>query len=568
MPSEKPPGAARGAQRELMQRAWREEACGCRLLLLSFFLRTLSVIGAAWVVGLMLATALGFASHFQGDEWFGAFAWVAGLLVVRMLCTVFEEQLAHGLAARMRHRWQSEVLALRPQGAMECETALTLLGDGSGRIEQFYRTYLPASLQLGVVPLVLVVAVFFLDWPSGLVLLFCGPLIPIFMVLIGLLTKDHIEKQWGMMLRLQKRFARILYSFEDLQVLGADTAQAAGVPEASRRFRELTMKVLALAFLSGFVLEFFAMLSTALVAVQLGVRLVEGWIGFAVAWTVLLLTPEFFLPFRQLGAAHHSGMEGAESADEILKGQALKAEEDHRRSHASLPSYGANHVPSRTPGKGLEVENLSFRYGSDYPELFSGLSFALPSTGFVSVSGPSGCGKSTLMRLLLGFLKPEAGWMSWQGDMRAENDTWKQRFAWTPQWPHFFPGSIFSNLTLTGHQSEAVCWEALRAVDLEEVIARRGLHGWLPESARDLSEGQRHRLAVARALVSERPIHIWDEPASALDVASEAVLTNTMRRIAEDHLLVVVAHRQRTVAAAQTRIRYLDGGWQVEGVAG
>jgi ABC-type transport system involved in cytochrome bd biosynthesis fused ATPase/permease subunit len=314
------------------------------------------------------------------------------------------------------------------------------------------------------------------------------------------------------------------------------------------------MGVLRVAFLSGLVLELAASVSTAMVAAAIGVRLIEGVIGFEAGLVALLLTPEFYLPFRQLGQRHHAGMEGVAASEGIFSlVDAAPPRRAPRRAVSSVPSTAT-----------IELNRVTCQYpDADAPALEE-VSLALRPGRVVALAGPSGAGKSTLLAALLRFIEPTAGRLTLNGVPSTELDPadWRRHIAYVPQRPRFVHGSILENLR-AGHAAATMSEvaEAVRLADAEDVIASRpeGYGTILDEAASSFSGGERQRLAIARALVKGAPVLLLDEPTSSLDADAEASIAETLRRVGATRTVLVATHRPRTIAAADV-IVVLDNG--------
>jgi len=550
------------ARRALVDRFRKEGRREGLILALCSAMTALSAAGFAWGSAMLLSAVIGGVVPSTDPQWWALL--VLGSLLGRVGSQSLRSAVAGRLGARMRRRWQEDWIdAPLGKAGDDLRRQLSSLIEGTARIELWYARFLPAGIHLAVAAPLLLLLVLWIDPLSGLVLLIGGPLIPVFMVLIGLMAQDRIHRQWRQLQRLQERFRGLLWGFEDLQLLGRADPERSGVVRLSGEFRRATMRVLLIAFLSGFVLEFFAMIGTALVAVQAGIRLVEGHLIFSTAWVVLLLTPEYFLTFRQLGLNHHAGMEGAEAAADLMRPPPRPGESEP----ATGPAGDEGPGPAAREGGGLSADDLWFAHPGGV-ELFHGLSFALPVGARLAVTGPSGCGKSTLVRILLGLVPCHRGTLSWEGEVLSPSDPgrWRDCFSWVPQHPAFFSGTLRHNLCMgEAETASGDCERALVSAGLGDWFKNlpRGLDTGIGEAARNLSEGQRQRLAIARALVANTPVLILDEPSAALDPESEAHLSATMDRLRGRKTLIVITHRQRTAKGASHRLRFADG-WRFE----
>jgi ATP-binding cassette, subfamily C, bacterial CydD len=499
----------------------------------------------------------------EGKGWAEVQPWMLGLMaliVARALLLWAAELLAQRGAARLktelRNRLFEHVLRLGPVWS-ERERSGELVStavDGIEKLEDYFARYVPAQLSLGIVPVTILVFVFAVDWLSGLVLCVTGPLIPIFMVLIGKRAEKASRNQWEALSRLGSHFLDVLQGIKTLKVFGQSRVQGARIRAASDRYRKATIDVLKVAFLSGFTLELAASISTAVVAVEVGVRLIRGTMEFQPGLFVLLLAPEFYLPFRTLGARHHAGLEGVAAADRIYA--ILDA--------VPLVSRGGTARPGVDKPPEIRIERLTYRYpGGPVPAL-DRVTAVIEAGRITALAGPSGSGKSTLVNLLLRFLEVEEGRI-WLGDVPLETIDprgLRERIAFVPQHPHLFNGTVLDNLRLAcPDASEARIREAIRHAGADAVLdgLPEGARTMLGENGARLSGGERQRLAMARAFLKETRLLVLDEPASALDPESEEAMHRALERLASSRTVLIIAHRVSTLRTAD-RVLLLDQG--------
>lgn len=374
------------------------------------------------------------------------------------------------------------------------------------------------------------------------------------MVLVGSHAEEHMQRQWAALSRMGAHFLDVLQGLPTLKVFGRGVAERERVAEISDEFRERTLKVLRYAFLSGFVLEFVATLSIALVAVALGVRLLIGGIPFEPAFLVLLLTPEFYRPLRELGVHRHAGMESKAAAGRLF---------EILDTPAPVSPASGTVIPS-SGGLSIGLSDVSYSYpGSDQPAL-SGLDLALPAGTSTALVSQSGAGKSTLVNLIMRFLEPESGRITANGvpisDLPVE--TWRENLALVPQRPYLFYGSVLENIRLA--RPAATREEIERAAGLAgaaEFIERlpQGYDTEIGERGVRLSGGEAQRLAIARAFLKDAPVLIMDESTSSLDPESERLIGGALQRLMRDRTVLVIAHRLNTVYRAD-RIAVLEDG--------
>ncbi|MDG5766483.1 thiol reductant ABC exporter subunit CydD [Balneolales bacterium ANBcel1] len=426
--------------------------------------------------------------------------------------------------------------------------------DGVEKLHAYYARFLPAGIHMMVVPAIIAVYVFGTDWLSGLILIVTGPLIPVFMSFIGMKAQDQTQKQWKTLGVLSSHFLDAVQGIRTLKIFNRTDDKQQEIADFSDRFRSTTMGVLKIAFLSGFVLELFASIATALVAVEIGVRLVEGHIGFQMGFFILLLAPEYYLPFRMFGAQHHAGMEGTEAAArifEILETQPPENRETEPGSHISSPIS-------------IECKDVSFAYPHSNRLVLEKCSFQLEPGTVTALVGMSGSGKTTIARLLTRQYLPVSGEILVNNTPLAdcEEESWLSQVALVRQGIWLFDDTVLNNLGIArpGCSFEEVV-EAATAAEAHSFIQRmpNGYHTRLGEGAARLSGGERQRLGIARALLKDAPFVILDEPSSALDPESEHKISLALERLLAGRTVLIIAHRLSTVRRAD-HILVLDQG--------
>jgi thiol reductant ABC exporter CydD subunit len=491
---------------------------------------------------------------------------------------------------RLRERLAAHVLALGPAyawGERSGELATTMV-EGVEALDAYFRQYLPQVALAALVPLAVLLFIFPLDWVSGLVLLLTAPLIPLFMILIGSTAETMTRRQWTSLSRMSAHFMDVLQGLTTLKLFGRSREQIQTIAHISNRFREATMNVLRVAFISALVLEMVATISTAVVAVQVGLRLLYGHLAFEQALFVLILAPEFYLPLRLLGTRFHAGMQGVAAAQRIMgvlevRGEAEgKAEgEGESEAKAEGKAEGEGESEAKAEGKAegkagtafsgeftVGFQDVHFAYeGGERPAL-KGLSFEVRQGEKVALVGPSGAGKSTVAYLLLRFVEPDSGIITVGG--RPLGDwpaaTWRRQVAWVGQAPYLFYGTVAQNIRLGRPEAtpDEVAWAARQAHAQAFIEALpQGYDTDIGERGTRLSGGQAQRIALARAFLKDAPLLILDEATANLDPQAEALIQEAMERLLRGRTALIIAHRLATVHRAD-RIVVLDGGRVVE----
>ncbi|MFD3696696.1 thiol reductant ABC exporter subunit CydD [Streptomyces sp. NPDC058646] len=425
---------------------------------------------------------------------------------------------------------------------------------GVDALDDYFSRYLPQLGLAVVVPVAVLARIVTEDWVSAAIIVVTLPLIPLFMVLIGMATQSRMDRQWRLLSRLSGHFLDVVAGLPTLKVFGRATAQAEAIRKITDDYRRATMRTLRIAFLSSFALELLATLSVALVAVTIGMRLVHGELDLYTGLVILILAPEAYLPLRQVGAQYHAAAEGLSAAEEIF-------------AVLETPVAGAaggKVLPDGTPLR-IEVDGVAVRYegrGEDSP---GPVSLTVEPGECVALTGPSGAGKSTLLQVLLGFVTPTAGHVRVGGvdlsDLAPAQ--WHERIAWVPQRPHLFAGTIAENVRLArATASDADLEAALKDAGAWEFVTALpcGAQTPLGEGGVGLSAGQRQRLALARAFLADRPVLLLDEPTAALDGETEAGIVDAVRRLAVGRTVVLVVHRPALLAVADRVVTMTAGG--------
>jgi ABC-type transport system involved in cytochrome bd biosynthesis fused ATPase/permease subunit len=371
--------------------------------------------------------------------------------------------------------------------------------------------------------------------------------------------------------RLSARFLDALQGLPTLRAFGQAGHEAAALERVSDRYRTVTLKVLRLAFLSALVLEALATLGTAVVAVEVGLRLLYARLGFREALFVLVLAPEFYRPLRALGGAFHAGTAGREASSRI--GAVLEAPGplaapavvSRPSPPAARPSSGRRSVDAeRDAPPEIAFENVHFAYGPGRPAALADLTLGLPAGRALALVGPSGAGKTTVAHLLLRFLEPDAGLIRVDGRSISETgpEEWRRRVAWVPQHPRLFHGTIRENVLLARPEASAERLERAAALARLDAVLGGRPRGWetaVGEGGERLSGGEARRVALARAFLKDAPVLVLDEPTAQLDLASETGVIEAIDQLRLGRTVLLIAHRLSTAVGAD-RVAVLAGG--------
>ena len=518
--------------------ALHRDARARRRLILTELLHALAVLGACGAASLAIDQVfLGKGSlSTTAPVLLVLFVMLGALHFIGLWQSRLQQSLSGAVRKDVREKLHARLLSREGQTDQRFTRELLPLAlESTDALDAWYTRVLPVVLGIAITMPCLLLAAFLVDPMTGLLMLVTVPIAPFLLYLIGRVTREASEAQWRAMNRFSAGLAEILRALPTLKLFARERDERQRVRGLSEDFAGAALRVLQLSFVSAFALELITTLAIAIIAVSIGLRLLYGQLTFTAAFFVLLLTPEFYQPLRLSGTAFHSGMI-AHTAQTSLGAIAPKGVQV---AQVSLS-------PSSTREEALTVRDLSFRYpGSPLP-LLSGIQFTVPKGSLMVLAGPSGCGKTTLLRLLAGLLTPESGQIT-----RAD------ALSYVPQEPHLYNATLFENITLFQQDcSEQAVRQALKALCLSDWAEAlpQGLMTPLGEGGQSLSQGQRKRLGLARALVQDRPLLLLDEPTAALDEPTAATIREVLLSLKASgkHTLFVISHDERLQAAADT----------------
>ncbi|GBG96443.1 thiol reductant ABC exporter subunit CydD [Lactococcus termiticola] len=409
---------------------------------------------------------------------------------------------------------------------------------GIENVETYIKLVLSKILNMMIVPIVLVVVVFFLDWESSIVLIVAFPFAIIFMILLGYAAQGRAERQYKTFTMLSNHFLDALRGLPTLKYFGLSKSYASAIYSTSERFRKATMSTLSMAMLSTFALDFFATLSVATVALFLGLRLINGHILLFPALAALILAPEYFLPLREFASDYHATLDGKNAMDAVK--EVLAKERDK-----SAEDAGITEKVSWSDESKLTLKSLTKTY-----ETGRGVAdVSLDLQGFqkVALVGASGSGKSTLLSMLAGFLDPTSGSLKIndQAVSSLMTDNWRQSLSLIPQQSYIFAATLRENIAFYEPEAEETAiLEAAKLAGLSGLVDEIGLDAQIGAAGRTISGGQAQRVALARAfLSSERNILLLDEPTAHLDIETELEIKENILPLLDKKLVFLATHR-------------------------
>jgi ATP-binding cassette subfamily C protein CydD len=491
-----------------------------------------------------------------------------GIIGLRALLSWGSALMANHIAAHvkttLRKKLLSHLFQLGPhyaRGERSGELINTLIA-GVETLDAYFSQYLPQIFLSLVVPAIIVSAVFWVDVPSGIILLIMAPILFLLLALAGMMAGAETKRQWKALSLMSAHFLDTLQGLTTLKLFGASKMEEERVRAVSERFRRTTMGTLRIAFFSSFILEEGATISAAIIAVEIGLRLLIGQISFQTALYVLLLTPEFFLPLRLLGTRYHVGVNGSVALQRMI--EILEMPVPSQLAESRTASSGTFALMSDAS---ICLESVSYTYDGSRPALHD-VSLHIASGCKVALVGPSGAGKSTIAHLLLRFIEPDSGQVSISGKAAREisPQEWRKQIAWVPQHPYLLNATVADNIRLgCPEATSAQVQEAARQAHADIFIEAlpRGYDTVIGERGARLSGGEAQRLSLARAFLKNAPLLILDEATSYLDTEHEALVLEAMAHLVQGRTVLMIAHRLSTVYQAD-QIVVIDRGHIIE----
>lgn len=494
-------------------------------------------------------------------EQLGRLGFAFGLVALRALALGLSELLlqrsANLVKATLRQKLSSHLLQLGPRfsASQQSGSLIHVLGEHIEALDDYIGQFMPAKLLAGLGPLIVLLAVLWIDPLSSLVLLFAGPILVILLALIGQKTRVLTDKRFEELRWMSAYFLDMLRGLTTLKLFGRSREQAAQIAEIGLRYSHTTMDVLRTAFQTSLVLEWGATAATALVAIEVSWRMIAGWMPFEQAFMVLLIAPEFFAPLRLLAQRYHAGTAGSSAHREIT---ALLEQPAPQAQHSDGL---VKQAPQRFT---ISFEAVRLRGRDPARPTLADLSFTIPHGKLSALVGATGAGKSSILGLLLGFMPADCGMIRVDGRALTDFDlqAWRSWISYVPQHPHLFAGSVAENIALgKPNASQAEIEAAAKAACIHDFILSlpQGYASLLGENGARLSGGQRQRIALARAFLRDAPLLLLDEPTAHLDAQLEARIMANLRARTEGKTVLLVTHRLQSAASAD-QIIVLDRG--------
>lgn len=471
------------------------------------------------------------------------------LIIFRGFFNFSGDVLAKKVAQKIKSLFRKKITDNLFQNNMDRRThsgdLVTIFYDRIEAIEDYYTLFLPQVVLSILIPASVLFFVFPIDLLSGMVFILTAPLIPFFMFLIGRFSEKINKNQWRSLSNLSTFFLDSIRGMKTILIFNQQENHIERIKRANDDYVHKSMSVLRITFLSALVLELLSTLSIAVVAVEVGLRLLYFKITFEQAFFILLIAPEFYLPLRNLGLRYHAAMNGVEAYKDIHSFITKKEISENRETATFTNKYVQK----------LNVEHLSIQYFSQNFPMISDFTYCFEKGKHYGIVGANGSGKSTFFHVLLRFIKPMEGKISIDG-FEIDDIPRKQYyslFSWLPQSPAIFNGSILENLLIANPENDLNNLEKiLKIVELNDFIDTlpNNYHTEIQEFGKTISSGQKQRIGLARLLLRNSYIILCDEPTSFLDPISEQIISKVLEDYRKDKILLTIAHRIQTIQKA------------------
>ncbi|HCV0584987.1 TPA: ABC transporter ATP-binding protein/permease [Staphylococcus aureus] len=477
--------------------------------------------------------------QFQG-LWIVLFI-LLGVLLLRATVQFLNQWLGDTLAFKVKHMLRQRVIY--KNNGHPIGEQMTILTENIDGLAPFYKSYLPQVFKSMMVPLIIIIAMFFIHFNTALIMLITAPFIPLFYIIFGLKTRDESKDQMTYLNQFSQRFLNIAKCLVTLKLFNRTEQTEKHIYDDSTQFRTLTMRILRSAFLSGLMLEFISMLGIGLVALEATLSLVVFHnIDFKTAAIAIILAPEFYNAIKDLGQAFHTGKQSEGASDVVFEFL-----EQPNNNNEFLLKYEENQKPF------IQLTDISFRYDDSDRLVLNDLNLEIFKGDQIALVGPSGAGKSTLTHLIAGVYQPTIGTIS--TNKRDLN------IGILSQQPYIFSASIKENITMFKDIENNTIEEVLDEVGLLDKVQSftQGINTIIGEGGEMLSGGQMRRIELCRLLVMKPDLVIFDEPATGLDIQTEHMIQNVLFQHFKDTTMIVIAHRDNTIRHLQRRL-YIENG--------
>lgn len=510
------------------------------LMFLASFLLSLSVvfqnIYLGKIINQMLVVKEGYEQLYQ---------WVFILLVVLLLRATFNylnQLTGQKLSFNVKKDVRNQLINKDTK-----RSKLTILTEAVEGIHPFYESYLPQVFKSTLIPIAIVITLLFIHWPAALIMMITAPFIPLFYIVFGLRTRDKAKDQMQSLDQFAKEFIDLTKGLVSLKLFNRTDQTVNKIHKSSTSFRDLTMEILKSAFLSGLMLEFISMLGIGIVALEVGLRLIVFHdVSFLVAVITLLLAPEFYNAIKDLGQAFHTGKQ-SEGYIEIIEDINKEENENYRpiKINADMSQEDI-----------ITLNDVYFSYPEREDFAFNHLNLNIKENTHTAIVGPSGAGKSTLVKLIMNELSPIKGQVQYKKDIKI---------GYLSQRPYIFSASLVDNVTMFQNYDKKQIEDVLQRVGLIEKVNQlsKGIETKIGDGYEMLSGGEMRRVELARLLLLNPDVVVFDEPTTGLDIKTEQLIVNAVNQFSKEKTIITIAHRQEVLKYANNFIKVNNGDVQV-----
>ncbi len=544
---------------QLKEMAFAQKSRMIQMVLFAFFMG-LAIIGQAYFIVTIVNQV--FLQKHSFQDVIPALAGLLVVLIARVAFNYLGGRTGVKMAAKVKGDLRQSLLNKISNNPIQTSIKgqsgqkVSVMMDAVDEIDSYFSSYIPQLIQTSIIPIIILITAFTQHIYTGLIILVTAPFIPIFMIIVGGKTKEKSEEQLDKMAAFSGRFLDTLQGLSTLKLFGKANRQKEIIQRSSLDFRDATMEVLKVAFVSTLMMELISMLSIGLIALELSLRLIvfEN-VTFFTAFFMLILAPEFYVALRELGNAFHTGR-GSMGAAQKIQDELAESEQD--------VSWGKTKLDGEANPPHIALKAVGFSYGKDAFTL-NDINAVIHPYEQIAIVGKSGAGKTTLLHVIAGLLPLSDGEILLNGRPRSvfSEMHWFDQLSYISQDPYLFSGTIAENIAIGAKHvvSREAIEQAAEKAGIADLIRslENSYDTMIGEAGRGLSGGEKQRVAIARAFLKKPSIIVFDEPTTGLDLHTERILQLSMKELGETSTVITVAHRLHTIINAD-RIYFLDNG--------
>ncbi|WP_426456929.1 ABC transporter ATP-binding protein/permease [Staphylococcus cohnii] len=462
------------------------------------------------------------------------------ILLARATFNTINQMIGNRMSARVKYDLRRQLILNKSSEPIGVQ--INTLTENIDGIVPFFNSYFPQVFKSMMIPLFIIIAMCFIHLNTALIMIVTAPFIPMFYIIFGLKTRDESKDKMTYLNQFSQQFLNKIKGLITLKLFNKTEATEQSLYEESTTFRNLTMRILRSAFLSGLMLEFISMLGIGLVALEAGLGLILfDSIDFKTAAIAIILAPEFYNAIKDLGQSFHTGKQSEGSSDVVF--DLLDRQERYVKSQVQMNSYQKPLI---------QLEHVYYKYDDTQHHALEDINLSIYDGEHIALIGKSGAGKSTLAQVIAQHFKPQYGSVIYKQQLKI---------GFLSQHPYIFNASIRDNMTMFQKIDEDKILEALDDVNLKQVVnaLENGIDTWIGEGGEMLSGGQMRRIELSRLLLLQPDVLIFDEPATGLDVQTEHVIQSVINKKFKNTTIITIAHRENTIKNADRRIKINEG---------